>query len=160
MTTQTMIDEFLSQRRIAIVGVSRNPSDYSRAVFRKFLQLGYDTVPVNPNTAEVDGIDCRASVCEIKPVPDAVLLLTSPQATLGELEDCSLAGVKRVWSRRVFDAAAQQFCDQNVISAIDGYCPFLFFPDSGGIHKFHGFVLKILGKYPASNNRLRPQPQP
>ena len=148
MTNQTMIDEFLYQRRIAIVGVSRNPSDYSRAVFRKFLQLGYATVPVNPNTAEVDGIKCWASVREIQPAPDAVLLLTSPAATRGEIEDCSLAGVKRVWSRRALDKPALQLCEENGIQAIDGYCPFLFFPDSGGIHKLHGFVLKILGTYP------------
>ena len=150
MTTQAMIDEFLSQRRIAIVGVSRNQSDYSRAIFRKFLQLGYDAVPVNPGTPEIEGIACYTNVREIQPAPDAILLMIPPAAMQKELEDCALSGVKRIWSRRVLDASSQQFCDEKGISAIAGYCPFMFLPDSGGIHKFHGFVLKILGQYPAA----------
>ncbi len=148
MTTQAMIDEFLSQQRIAIVGVSRNPSDYSRAVFRKFLQFGYDAVPVNSNTNEIDGINCWETVQDIQPAPDAVLLLIPPAAIRGEVEDCSLAGIKRIWSRRKLDEATQQLCDENGISAIGGYCPFMFFTDSGGIHKLHGVVLKIFGQYP------------
>ena len=118
--------------------------------FRKFLDLGYDAVPVNPNTNEVDGITCWPTVREIEPAPDAVLLLTSRGATRGEVEDCSLAGIKRIWSRRAIDEATQLLCDENKISAISGYCPFMFLADSGGIHKVHGFVLKMIGQYPTA----------
>jgi predicted CoA-binding protein len=41
MASKQAIDSFLSCRRIAIVGVSRNPKDFSRAVFRAFVERGY-----------------------------------------------------------------------------------------------------------------------
>lgn len=47
-TTRTEINDFLSHRRIALVGVSRNPQDFSRAVFRELATRGYEVVPVNP----------------------------------------------------------------------------------------------------------------
>ena len=49
MASKQAIDSFLSCRRIAVVGVSRDPKDFSRAVFRAFVERGYDAVPVNPN---------------------------------------------------------------------------------------------------------------
>ena len=56
-TTRAEIDKFLSNHRIALVGVSRNPQDFSRAVFRELTARGYDVVPVNPlSLAEVSGI--------------------------------------------------------------------------------------------------------
>jgi len=148
MTTQNMIDEFLHQRRIAIVGVSRDPCDYSRTVFRKFLELEYDAVPVNPNTFEVDGAGCWASVDMIHPAPTAALLLTSHDGTLEELAACAEAGIEHIWSRKHLDKASLEFCEQNGMSVIDGYCPFMFFPDSAGVHKLHGMVLKVIGSYP------------
>ena len=50
MTTLAVrANEFLAQRRIALVGVSRNPRDLSRTLFRELRRRGYDVVPVNPD---------------------------------------------------------------------------------------------------------------
>jgi hypothetical protein len=35
------------------------------------------------------------------------------------------------------------------VTVINGECPFMFLSESGGIHKFHGFVRKIFRSYPA-----------
>ena len=49
MTTLAVrANEFLAQRRIALVGVSRDPRDLSRTLFRELRRRGYDVVPVNP----------------------------------------------------------------------------------------------------------------
>ena len=55
MTERQLIDDFLAQKRIAVVGVSRNPRDFTRTMFNEFIRRGYDAVPVNPNAAEIDG---------------------------------------------------------------------------------------------------------
>ncbi len=148
MTYQTTIDKFLNEKRIAIVGVSRNPSDYSRAVFRKFLQLGYLAIPVNPNADEIDGIPCFPDVTAIAHPPSAALLLTSAESTWDELQGCSNAGIKLIWSRHHLDERAKDFCEAAGMLVVDGYCPFLFFPDSAGVHKLHGLLLKLVGQYP------------
>jgi uncharacterized protein len=45
MASKRSIESFLSCRRIAVVGVSREARDFSRSVFRAFVERGYDAVP-------------------------------------------------------------------------------------------------------------------
>ena len=44
MATLDEIRDFLSLKRIAVVGVSRNPKDFTRSLFREFVRRGYDVV--------------------------------------------------------------------------------------------------------------------
>ena len=54
-TTVDDVRDFLAQRRIALVGLSRNPKDFSHVVFREMSRRGYDMVPVNPAAGELEG---------------------------------------------------------------------------------------------------------
>ena len=73
--TRELIDGFMGQKRLAIVGVSRNPKDLSRVLSREFLKQGYDVIPVNPNTTEVEGRKCFARLCDINPGVGSALLM-------------------------------------------------------------------------------------
>jgi predicted CoA-binding protein len=153
MSNLKQIQEFLGQKRLAIAGVSQQPKDFSRSLFREFQARGYDTVPVNPVAQEIDGQRCFARVQEIQPPVDGVLLMTSPKVTETVVRDCAEAGIKRVWMYRAAGSGAVsvealQFCAANGISVIPGECPFMFFPGAGWGHRFHGWVKKIAGAYP------------
>ena len=96
--------DFLAQRRIAFVGVSRNPRDLSRALFRELRGRGYDLVPVHPELPSVDGVPCAKQVQEIKPPVDGALLMTAPAVTDRVVRDCAAAGTPgssctREWDR-------------------------------------------------------------
>lgn len=158
MSSIAAIRDFLGQKRLAFVGVSRQPKDYSRMLFREFGARGYDAVPVNPAVQEIEGQRCFASVREISPAPDGVVLLTAPAMTGQVVGDCVEAGVKRIWIRRIGrkDAAsdsALKECQARGITVISGECPFMFLEGryqqgGGGVHHFHGFLKKITGSYP------------
>jgi CoA binding domain len=47
------IDDFLAQKRIAIVGISREEKSMSVILFKELCDRGYDVVPVNPNVTGV-----------------------------------------------------------------------------------------------------------
>ena len=154
MSTLENIREFLGLKRIAVVGVSRNPKDFTRAMFREFQQRGYDAVPVNPNLAEVDGQPCFASVSSLSRPVEGVLLMTKPSVTAEVVLDCARAGVRRVWMYRAggagaVDAAAVKFCEAEGMQVVAGECPFMFFPETGFVHRVHGFCRKVFGGYPA-----------
>ena len=53
-TTISDIRDFLSLGRIALVGVSRNPKELSRILFREMCDKGYDIIPVNPAMPQLD----------------------------------------------------------------------------------------------------------
>jgi uncharacterized protein len=147
------IEDFLAQKRIALVGLSRSPGDFSVSVFQELLQRGYDVVPVNPNAQEVLGRKCFARVQDIQPPVTAALLMTSPAATDTVVRDCAEAGIRRVWMHRAGGAGAVSdkavaFCQQNGIRLVPGQCPLMFLPGTASFHRFHGFIRKIFGRYP------------
>lgn len=153
MTVMERIRDFLAQPRFAIVGVSRQPKDFSRALFCEFRDRGYEAVPVNPEADEIDGQPCFHSIFDVNPPIDSVLLMTSPAVTEAVVHDCAAAGVKRVWMYRAggqgaVTADAVKLCESNGISVIPGECPFMFLPGGAWFHRAHGLLKKITGSYP------------
>lgn len=153
MTTRERIDDFLGQKRLAIVGVSREPRDFTRLLFSEFVRRGYDVVPVNPAAGEIEGRRCFARVQDIAPPVDGVMLLTPPKKTESVVLDCAAAGVTRVWMYRAagkgaVSQAAVLFCKANGIHVVPGYCPHMFWRDTAFFHRFHATLLKITGAYP------------
>ena len=157
MTTQNVsleaIDDFLAQKRIAMVGISREPSSFSVTLFEELCRRGYDVVPVNPKTPNVLGNLCFARVQDIQPPVAGALLMTSPDVTDKVVCDCAEAGIPRVWIYRAVGKGAVSkravaFCRERGIAVIPGQCPFMFLPDTAGFHRFHGFIRKVTGRYP------------
>ena len=94
------IEDFLAQKRIAMAGISRDPADLSVKLFEELCRHGYDVVPVNPNTPEVQGRRCFARLQDIQPPVEAALLMTSAEITETVVHDCAEAGIGRVWMYR------------------------------------------------------------
>jgi predicted CoA-binding protein len=153
MTTIREVEEFLALRRIAMVGVSRNPEDFSRKLFRDMCERGYDMVPVNLVAEEIEDRECFQCLQVVKPAVEGVLVMTSFYQTMGVVRDCADAGIRRVWiyragGRAAVSPEAVQFCKENGIRVVDGHCPFMFFPTTAFPHRAHGFFLKLARRYP------------
>ena len=153
MNTRELIDSFLKKKRIAFAGVSSNEKDFSRVLLNDMLKRGYDIVPVNPFIEEIGGMKSYASVKEIEPPVEAVLIMTKPEPAVDVLRDCIEANIPLVWLYRgagkgSVSNEAMELAKQNNIRVIPGFCPYMFIPDSGMIHKIHGFFMRIVGSYP------------
>ena len=148
------ISEFLECKRVAFVGVSRNPQHISRALFREFVAQGYDPVPVNPQAAEIGGRTCFAGVSDINPSAEAALLFIGAQETIDQLvRECNQAGIKKIWIyKNVTDggdhAQTVELCRSDGSAVVEGYCPFMFLPHPALVHRIHRFVAKVTGSYP------------
>jgi len=152
-TSLEVIEDFLAQKRIAMVGISRDAASDSGRLFEELIRRGYDVVPVNPNTAGVQGRRCFARVQDIQPPVEAALLMTTPDVTETVVKDCAEAGIRRIWMYRGIGAGsvsekALAFCEDRGMQVVAGQCPFMFLPQPAGFHRFHGFVRKIMGQYP------------
>ena len=153
MSSMAIIQEFLQQKRLAVVGVSREPKEFSLALFRELRKRGYDAVPVNPQAAEIEQQPCFARLQDVQPPLDGALLMTPPAVTDTIVHDCLEAGVKRVWMFRgggtgAVSAEAVKFCESHGIAVVPGECPFMFFSGTSWFHRFHGLIRKICGTYP------------
>jgi len=154
MTTCTQIEDFLAQKRLAIIGVSRNPKDFTRTMFEEFQRRDYVVSPVNPGVDEIDGHRCYARVCDIESPVDGALLMIKPAATERVVRECEAAGIRRIWmyraaGRGAVSPSAVRFCEVNGMSVIAGECPFMFLPATPWLHRLHGLCRKLTGSYPA-----------
>jgi len=52
------VQEFLSQKSLAVVGASWNRSKFGNIVFRDLRGKGYTVLPVNPGAEEIEGAPC------------------------------------------------------------------------------------------------------
>src|SRR5689334_370568 len=124
-TLRTAAEEFLAQRRIAVAGVSRDPKQPANLIFRRLRDSGHEVFAVNPRAEEVEGVRAHASVTEIVPPVDGVVIVTAPEAATAIAADCYAAGVPRVWLHRGLgpgsasdDAVA--YCREHGIAVIPG----------------------------------------
>jgi len=97
VTTKQQVDGFLALKRIAVVGVSRDPKGFSTVLWQEFRQRRYEAIPVNPAVTQIDGQPCFAKVQDIKPGVEGALIMTSKKSTDQIVHDCAEAGIKHVY---------------------------------------------------------------
>ena len=69
---------------------------------------------------------------------DGALAMTSPAVTDQVVEDCAKLRIPRVWMYRAGgEGRSVEFCEEQGIAVAPGECPYMFFPESGWIHRFH-----------------------
>ena len=148
--------EFLAAKRVAVTGVSRNPSGHgSNAVYKRLRDRGYEVFAVNPNAATVEGDACYADLASIPGGVDAVVIGTRPDHAPGTMRDCAELGIEHVWMHRgvgegsVSPEAAEYGREQG-IRVIDGGCPLMFDPTADFGHKCMRAVFSLTGAVPKS----------
>lgn len=153
ITPRAIIDNFLATRRLAFIGVSRKPNDFSRHLLREFLNRGYDVIPVSPALPQAEGRPCYATIRDIAPPVEAALIMTSPAVSEQVVRECAEAGVRRVWLYRASGAGAVsegalRACEESGIEVVAGECPYMFWP-ANFPHNIHGWIRKLTLSYPA-----------
>lgn len=140
-----MVQEFLAQKKIAVVGVSDKRETGCNLNYKKFKDNGYQVYAVNPRISTYDGAPCYPDLKSIPEKPDAVFILASPKVTEQIVQQCVDLGVKHVWMHCMMGTKpglaagmtsvsqeAVEMCKANGIAVIPGSCPNQFLkPDFG-----------------------------
>lgn len=148
--------EFLSQRRIAVAGVSRDSQQAANLIFRKLRDTGRDVVAVNPRATEVEGAACYDRLSSVPEPVDAVVIATPPAAVESVVDECAVLGIRWVWMHRgvgpgsVSEAAVAK-CREHGIRVIAGACPMMFCEPVDFGHKCIRWITKISGRMPSAD---------
>ena len=156
---ETLVQGFLSQKKIAVVGVSNKRDTGCNLVYKKFKQAGYQVFAVNPRISTFEGDPCYPDLKSIPMKPDAVFMLTNPKVTEQVVQQCVDLGIKHVWMHCMMGTkpglaagmtsvsqSAVEMCKTNGITVIPGACPNQFLqPDFGhsmmrGMWRLFGFM--------------------
>jgi predicted CoA-binding protein len=138
------VRDFLTSRRIALVGSSRDPRDFSRMIDAQLRQRGHDVVPVHPEGGDRDGRPCFPRVGAIEPPVEAALLLVPPARAAEATRDCLDAGVRRIWFHRgggkgSASPEALALCAARGVEPIVDLCPMMVLPGASWPHRLHGW---------------------
>jgi predicted CoA-binding protein len=156
-TLETKVHEFLAQKRIAVVGVSRNDRHHptGNLIYRRLKKTGHEVFAVNPHMQSLDGDRCYDDLQSIPNGVDKIVIATRPEITERIVRDCGTAGVRRVWMHQSFTKGssvsqeAVEYCREHDITVIAGGCPMMYGEHVDLGHVCMRWVLGLTGKLPA-----------
>lgn len=120
---QDLIQEFIAQRRFAIVGATNNPQKYGYHIFKNLRNRGYEVYPVNPRLNELEGVRCYPSLADIPIKVDVVDFVVPPKVTEQILRECKRLGLNRIWLQPGSESeTAIAFCKDNNLKVVHGVC--------------------------------------
>lgn len=156
-TLDTMVQNFLAQKRIAVVGVSDKRETGCNLAYQKFKDAGYQVFAINPRIASFQGDACYPDLASLPTKPDAVFILANPKVTDQIVSQCVDLGVKHVWMHCMMGTkpglakdmtsvsqSAVDVCKANGIAVIPGSCPNQYLNADGG-HKFMKGMFNLFG---------------
>jgi len=147
--TQSLVSDFLSQRKLALVGISRSGKKFGNMVLKDLAAKGYQVHPVHPAAGEIDGHRCWPNLLELPERVGGVVTVVPPSETEKVLRDVVKAGIPRVWMQQGSESpAALRYCEENGISAVHGYCIMMFAEPTAFFHRAHRWVARVFGKTP------------
>jgi predicted CoA-binding protein len=148
-----LIAEFLSGKRFAVAGVSRQTEQAANAIYRKLRDCGFEVFPINPKTTEVEGTRCYSDLRSIPGKLAGVIVATHPSVSVELVRQCGELGVGRVWFHRSFgqgsvsDNAIQE-CKTLGIKCIVGGCPLMYCEPIDIGHRCMRWWLRLQGRVP------------
>ena len=149
MVTKKKIEKFLEPKKLAIVGVSRNPKKFGYLVFRDLKASGYEVYPVNPNADKINGDSCYKSVKDLPADINSILILTPKKETDNVLREAINKGIMNIWVQQMSETKNTiKIAEEYQKEIIHRKCIFMFAEPVKGVHKFHRLILKLCGMLP------------
>jgi uncharacterized protein len=154
-TLEEKVADFLSQKRIAVAGVSRTKQDAANLIYKKLKEAGSEVFAVNPNAQSFGDDPCYPDLKSIPGGVGGVVIVTRPSVTEDIVRQCAEAGVTRVWMHQSMmksvtsvSQEAAKFCEEHGITVIDGACPMMFCQPVDFGHKCMRWMMRLTGGLP------------
>ena len=116
-------DLLASAKTIAVVGMSSEKTKASNMVACYLRDEGYTVIPVNPRSAEIDGMTCYPDLKSI-PVPVDVVQVFRPSSEVAAIVDDAISiGAKAIWMQlKIIDIRSADHALEAGMKAIVDKC--------------------------------------
>lgn len=142
-----LIEQFVSSKRIAVVGMSRSGKKFGNMAAKELNAKGYEIYPVHPDSAEINGFTCSPSLGSLNGKIDAVWISVPPQKVSPVLAEAAEIGLKNIWLQQgAWSPEVQQTIDQLGLQVVSKKCIMMYAPPVKSVHKFHRTIKGIFGR--------------
>jgi uncharacterized protein len=146
MSKQQQIEEFLTFKTLALVGISRNGKKFGNSIYKELSAKGYNILPVNPYADAIDGIKCYPNFQSLDTKPDGLIISVGKKYVIDVLKQAQIAGIDNIWMQQGSNTPeALEFCKKNNIQYISGKCILMYIEPVTGVHGFHRWLSKLFG---------------
>jgi len=141
-----LIEQFVSSKRIAVVGMSRSGKKFGNMAAKELKAKGYEIYPVHPEAVEIDGFTCSPNLQSLTGKIDGVWISIPPKNVSPVLEEAAQIGLKNIWLQQgAWSAEVQQTIDQLNLPVVSKKCIMMYAPPVKSVHKFHRTIVGIFG---------------
>ncbi len=149
MTSKQAVNDFLAQKKLALVGLSRSCQAFSNGVHQELKARGYTVYPVNPNATSIGGEPCYPSLTALPEKVGGALFFTPSTETEKAIHDALAAGVTRLWLQQGCESqTALRLCEENHLDVVSGECILMYLQPVPMPHTLHRWVWQAIGKMP------------
>jgi hypothetical protein len=141
------IQDFISCKRIAVVGASRNEKKFGNMAFKELKQRGYQVFAVNPQASDIDGQPCYPNLKALEGQVDGVLITVPPDRGIHALQEAAELGIHRVWVQQQADSPELLAAGKELgLNLVTGKCILMYAPPVRSFHGWHRAFVKLFGK--------------
>jgi uncharacterized protein len=148
--TRAMIDDFVSQRSLALVGASRDGKrGFGNAIRKELTAKGLALHLVHPEVETIDGQPCVRSLAEVADKVGGAVLVTPPAMTEQLVAQAADAGIRRLWLQQGAESeAAIRLAEERGLTVVHHQCVLMFAEPLKFPHGFHRWLRKTFHRLP------------
>jgi len=121
--TDKQIHDFLSMKKVAVIGMSKNSFKAAHYVPKYLSENGYDITPVNPTADEILGKKCYDHVSEIDEEIDIVDIFRPSDQVLSVIQEAIKKKPKVIWLQEgIHNFEAEELARKEGIDVVFNRC--------------------------------------
>lgn len=158
--TRALIEGFVSQRRLAIVGVSSGGKKYGNFALKDLRKRGYEVFAVHPTAQEIAGEPCYPDLKALEGQIDGAVVCVPATAGVVVLEDAAAIGLEHVWLQQGSQSdALLAHASELGLEPVRGRCVLMYAQPVGSLHGVHRFFSGVFGTLWPKEQKALPAPQ-
>ncbi len=121
--TDDEIRNFLSLKKVAVIGISRSESKAAHFVPKYLSENGFDIIPVNPNSNEILSKKCYKEITEVEGEIDIVDVFRPSEDVLSFVRDAIKKNPKVIWLQEgIHNEEAENLAREHGIDIVFNRC--------------------------------------
>ena len=121
--TDDEIRNFLSLKKVAVIGISRSESKAAHFVPKYLAENGFDIIPVNPNSNEILSKKCYKEITEVEGDIDIVDVFRPSEDVLSFVRDAIKKNPKVIWLQEgIHNEEAENLAREHGIDIVFNRC--------------------------------------
>ena len=121
--TDDEIRNFLSLKKVAVIGISRSESKAAHFVPKYLSENGFDIIPVNPNSNEILSKKCYKEITEVEGEIDIVDVFRPSEDVLPFVRDAIKKNPKVIWRQEgIHNEEAENLAREHGIDVVFNRC--------------------------------------